>query len=434
MKKLLFLSSSVDETSDLNISTEINAIENALKDIDKENKIIELNSKMSVDRDEFAKTIRKEQPTVLHISVHADPLKGLTLKGSEEQKEYITTDDLRWVLTRQQDTGKKIECLVLNGCNTLYTVKECTGLADIIIATKDPIQNKHAIQFSKGFYQLLAEGAEYQEAFNSGIHMISNSSTRKSYLGSHDPLFQETEYEDRSNLDIESIISDSSDFSTESTLATDISKLLILTANPAKTALIDINSEIVEIFEAFQNGDLEDIQIKFRKRVTYSQLRKEILREKPHMVHFSGHGNLTNPSVINAYRGRGIMAEESIDESIILLHDDENRDPFPVDITLLKETLSDLITNHQVPLKLFVINACYTDNMALTISTLGIYVVGARMPLLEKASIKFTGEFYRGLADGHSIEKSFYSGIISLRAYDQSMDSYTLYKGGKKII
>lgn len=165
-------------------------------------------------------------------------------------------------------------------------------------------------------------------------------------------------------------------------------KILILTAIPHGLRL---DKEIREIEEAIRRAAKRDLfEIRIRTAVRSQDIRRAIAEEQPQIVHFCGHG----------------MEDGS------LLLEDEGGNNKPVS----PEALASLFKLHVDYVKCVLLNACYSEKPAVTISQYIDRVIGMNNPIQDRAAIEFARGFYDGL--GYKISGNQ---DVFQRAFDEAM-------------
>lgn len=211
--------------------------------------------------------------------------------------------------------------------------------------------------------------------------------------------------------------------------------VLFLNANPSQTALLKLKDEHSVITTELQESALK---IKSENAVSFSEFSRAIYSKKPRVVHFSGHGDLKSPEIVEAYRGIGkSAAEKSLEnkeEPGIILFDEDKRNPFFVKASVLKAVFEVAITTLKVPIEVVIFNACHSEGQAKAVSEIGgISVIGTSHAVQDSAAIAFSRDFYFGLAEEKSVEVSFVLARVQALAYGEPQERFTLYRDGKKV-
>lgn len=159
-------------------------------------------------------------------------------------------------------------------------------------------------------------------------------------------------------------------------------KILFLAANPRHMPLLDLQAEADAIAAALRTAQYGGhFEFATEHAVRVDQLQELLLKHRPQVVHFSGHG--------------------SADGEIILA--DERGEPRAVTPDALAETFRLL----RGDLRCVVINACHSQPQAAAIAQHVAGVVGMAAPLEDRASIVFSTAFYRALAFGEDLQTAF---------------------------
>lgn len=158
--------------------------------------------------------------------------------------------------------------------------------------------------------------------------------------------------------------------------------VLFLASNPAQTAFLNLTREVEEIDKKVRSSEFRD---KLRLEKHFEQrpgdLQENLLRYKPTVVHFSGHG-------------------ESTGELLLM---DRYGQPAPVGVDALKSLFTSLTDNVRV----IILNACYSKTQASAISDVIDFVVGMNLPISDDAAIAFSSAFYQAIAYGRTVQQAF---------------------------
>src|ERR1041384_1474292 len=166
-------------------------------------------------------------------------------------------------------------------------------------------------------------------------------------------------------------------------------RILFLSANPWTTSRILVDEEAREIFERIQEGPYRTRFELYNHAATRPiDLQKLLLFYRPHIVHFSGHGNKKQKLILGGTPGRG----KTVD-------------------TL---GLVELFALYNAHLRLVLLNACFTKVQARLLSEVIDYAVGTGKGIGDKAGVAFAGAFYRALGFGNSIRNAFDSAKAEL--------------------
>ncbi|MBO3461847.1 protein kinase [Aetokthonos hydrillicola Thurmond2011] len=182
-------------------------------------------------------------------------------------------------------------------------------------------------------------------------------------------------------------------------------KILVLSAIPGGLRL---DQEIRNIEEAIERSTKRELfEICIRTAVRSQDIRRSIAEERPFIVHFCGHG---------------------MEDGSLLLEDDagENKLVSP-------QGLASLFKLHADCVKCVVLNACYSVQLAESISQYIDYVIGMNQPIEDQAAIAFTQGFYDGLGfanpnNQNAFERAFDEGMVALQMEDLLQASVPVLK------
>ena len=159
-------------------------------------------------------------------------------------------------------------------------------------------------------------------------------------------------------------------------------RILFLGANPADSTPLRLDHEVREIDRSLASASLgHRFQLHQKWAVRASELQSHLLRCKPQILHFSGHGS----------RQRGIFLE------------DENGVSQPVSGPQLARLLGQFSQN----LRCVVLNACYSEEQAQAVAQEIDCVVGMSTTVADLAAIRFAAVFYEALAYGSDVRAAF---------------------------
>lgn len=171
-------------------------------------------------------------------------------------------------------------------------------------------------------------------------------------------------------------------------------KILIVAANPKDTSRLRLDEEVREIEEGLQRSQRRN---QFRVKSTWAprpkDLRRALLDEQPHIVHFSGHG-----------APEGLVLENAAGEAF----------------TVLPEALEGLFNLFSDNLGCVLLNACYSEAQATAIARRIPYVIGMKEEIADEVALEFAVGFYDALGAGKSIEKAFEFGFNAIKLLGRS--------------
>ena len=164
-------------------------------------------------------------------------------------------------------------------------------------------------------------------------------------------------------------------------------KVLFLAANPADQDQLKLTREMTQIDRDVRQAEFRD-RFKFEQQweVRVTELQGHLMRYKPDIVHFSGHGSRASEIIL----------------------EDNHGNSHPVSVRALSNLFSALKDN----IRCVVLNACYSEAQAKAIAKHIDCVVGMSKAISDEAAISFAAKFYQALAYGKSIQAAFRLGCV----------------------
>ncbi len=166
-------------------------------------------------------------------------------------------------------------------------------------------------------------------------------------------------------------------------------KILFLAANPSDTTRLRVDEESRAIDQALRRAEFRDIfEVRQHWAVRVSDLQELLLRHKPDIVHFSGHGSKAGEIVL----------------------EDNSGVSHPLSTRVLSQLFSVLRDN----IRCVVLNACYSERQAKAIAQYVDCVIGMSDSIGDLAAINFAMAFYQALGYGRDIKTSFKLGCLQI--------------------
>lgn len=165
-------------------------------------------------------------------------------------------------------------------------------------------------------------------------------------------------------------------------------KVLFLASNPEGTEHVNLDEEIRRITQKLRLAEFRDVKLESLWAVRPDDLLQGLLEHKPHIVHFSGHGNTAG--------------------EIILM--DNNRQAKPVSAEALRKLFATLKDN----IRVVVLNACYSQIQATAIAEVIDCVIGMDQAIGDNGAITFAAAFYQAIGFGRSISEAFELGKTAI--------------------
>lgn len=159
-------------------------------------------------------------------------------------------------------------------------------------------------------------------------------------------------------------------------------KILALSASPTNTDHLRLDVEMRGIREELERALYRDRFALIREEaVRVDDLSRVMLKHKPDVVHFSGHGTGSQGLVLEDDRGKAQL--------------------------VATEALSRLFQWARNTVKCVFLNACLSEEQALAIHQHIDCVIGMRQAVGDTAAIKFAAKFYQALLDGEAYQSAY---------------------------
>lgn len=153
--------------------------------------------------------------------------------------------------------------------------------------------------------------------------------------------------------------------------------ILFLAANPLDTPRLRLDQEARRVDEALRRGRFgERFHLAQQWAVRSEDLLDALLRRRPAIVHFAGHGDAAGQLLLEDAIGRAAPLTPAATAGVLAA---------PASVRCV------------------VLNACWTDALAAALLATTACVVGMTASVADAAAIAFAAGFYRALADGESV-------------------------------
>lgn len=174
-------------------------------------------------------------------------------------------------------------------------------------------------------------------------------------------------------------------------------RILFLASDPSNEARLHLGRELQEVRNRLANNPY--FEIKDHQAVKPDDVLQTIISYKPHIVHFSGHGQNSGELCFEDEKG--------------------NSKTIPPDAlaALFKE--ADYV-------KCVIVNTCYAEKQAKGIAQYVPVVIGTKKEISDNAAIKFSTGFYTNLEPDlsqKSLDKAYHLGCIAIR-FDGMLDEH----------
>ncbi len=159
-------------------------------------------------------------------------------------------------------------------------------------------------------------------------------------------------------------------------------RILFLAASPKNITALRLEEEIREIEEKIWKGtQREAFALIPVLAVRPTDLQDALLKHRPHIVHFSGHGN----------RAGGVYLESHYGSSKVVS----------------RKALTELFTILKREIRIVALNVCHSRDHAESITQLIDFAIGMNGAIEDSSAIVFSAYFYQSLAHGCSVKEAF---------------------------
>jgi tetratricopeptide (TPR) repeat protein len=184
-------------------------------------------------------------------------------------------------------------------------------------------------------------------------------------------------------------------------------QILFLAANPKDSSPLSLDQEVRSIDNALRGAEFRDhFNLEQQWAVRFNDLQGHLLRYKPNIVHFSGHGSPASEIILEDLNGNSRVVPS--------------------------KALGRLFRVFKDTIKCVILNACYSEQQAKAISENIDCVIGMTQAIGDQAAINFASSFYQALAYGRSVRDAFDLGCnqIDLASLNQENVPQLLTKTG----
>lgn len=165
--------------------------------------------------------------------------------------------------------------------------------------------------------------------------------------------------------------------------------ILFLAANPLDTLRLRLDAEVQSIDRALRQAEFRDLfDLKQHWAVRVTDLSEYLLRHRPDIVHFSGHGSISSEIILEG----------------------ESGSKHPVSVRALSRLFSVLEDN----IRCVVLNACYSERQGQAIAEHVDCVVGTSQTIGDSSAISFAAAFYMALGYGKNVKTAFDLGCVQI--------------------
>ena len=177
--------------------------------------------------------------------------------------------------------------------------------------------------------------------------------------------------------------------------------ILFLASNPSNTAKLQLDKEFKIVFEKLQNSKFT---VKLEWAVTPQAMQKAILKYKPRIIHFSGHGTSSTDSAGTTAATRAIGNAAAMPVGLVLQDDQGNAKVLE---TKNLAAIFQIFQKFKFQIDAVVLNACHSATQAEAIRNYVNYVVGMSDAIKDEAALEIAESFYDNLSTEDNVELAF---------------------------
>ncbi len=161
--KVLILAATPDDEGRIRPDKEVAELRERMAAMPKQKRPLSFDHILATRLDQIQQELVRQRPTILHFSGHGAP-GVLVFETRDGRSDDLKADLLARVLKSYRD----VECLVLHACYTDNVAKACLPYVRCVVGSTAAVDDEAAPRFSYLFYQSVAAGMDYQQAFEMG--------------------------------------------------------------------------------------------------------------------------------------------------------------------------------------------------------------------------------------------------------------------------
>ena len=170
--KVLILAATPDDEGRIRPDKEVAELRERMAAMPSQKRPLAFEHIMAARLDQIQQELVRQRPTILHFSGHGAP--GLLVFETLDGKSADLSAEL---LARVLKSYRDIECLVLHACFTEDVARACLPHVDYVVGSTVAVDDEAAPRFSYLFYQSVAAGMGYEQAFEMGQTEVAFQST-----------------------------------------------------------------------------------------------------------------------------------------------------------------------------------------------------------------------------------------------------------------
>jgi len=161
--KVLILAATPDDEGRIRPDKEVAELRERMAAMPSQKRPLAFDHILATRLDQIQQELVRQRPTVLHFSGHGAP--GVLVFETQDGRAADLRADL---LARVLKGYRDIECLVLHACYTEDVAQACLPHVRCVVGSTAAVDDDAAPRFSYLFYQSIAAGMDYRQAFEMG--------------------------------------------------------------------------------------------------------------------------------------------------------------------------------------------------------------------------------------------------------------------------
>lgn len=170
----LVLNSTPDDQSRIRVDKEAAMLQEKLESVTTTGGPLTIVNRWAVRLDQIQKELLRVNPSILHFSGHGDT--GVLVFEDFDGMSRTLDADVFSSIVRAYGG---LECIVLNACYSDGVARACAPFVQCVIGSNHEIDDSLAPKFTYAFYQAIAYGRSYANAFEMGRNEVATANQRE---------------------------------------------------------------------------------------------------------------------------------------------------------------------------------------------------------------------------------------------------------------
>lgn len=172
LTKILFAAANPTDTTRLRLGKEFDEIKAELERGGKRDKVVLALPQLATRGRDLSRALLQESPTIVHFSGHGEKNGAIYFETDNGNSNMVSAETLGALFEVFEG---QVQCVILNACYSATQAQAIAKHIPYVIGMNRAIPDAHAIAFSIGFYQAIANGATIEKAYALGKVQIGLS-------------------------------------------------------------------------------------------------------------------------------------------------------------------------------------------------------------------------------------------------------------------